>query len=138
MSILQKLNDDVIGLNIWTFSICFFTAMCIIFDVYQVFVSPNKFLAVVSLLCLFVGMAACFKWASEGFSYYFLVYLIPAFYLAISVVPNGEIIGINSSDYILSAYATAGSTLLPPLGTVITVPFVWFLSMVFKWIQSVI
>ena len=138
MSILQKLNEDIVDLNIWTFSICFFTAMCFIFDIYQIFVSPNKFIAVISLTCLFVGMAACFKWASEGFSYYFLAYLIPAFYLAISMVPGGEIIGINSSDYVLSAYATAGSTLLPPVGTIITVPLVWLLSTTSKWVQSVI
>ncbi|KGD64577.1 hypothetical protein Y5S_02332 [Alcanivorax nanhaiticus] len=136
MGILQKLNEDTADLNIWIFSICFFTLICFAFDIYQIFVSPNTFLAIVSLICLLVGMAACFKWASEGFSYYFLVYLIPSFFLAISMAPGGEAIGINSNDYVMSAYATAGSALLPPIGTLITVPLVFLLSTTSKWLQS--
>ena len=81
-------------------------------------------------------LASCIKWATDGFTLYFLVYLIPGVFLALSMIPNGELVGIDSGSFILSAYATAGSALLPPIGTLITVPLVMILSSISKWIES--
>jgi hypothetical protein len=136
MSILSKLNQEIPGMNTWVFSICTLSFFAFCFDVYQIFVSPNKFLAVVSIACLFVGLAATFKWATQEFSWYFLIYLVPLTLYAFSMIPNGELIGIDSGDFILSAWATVGSTLLPPVGTLITVPIVVVLGAGSRWLES--
>lgn len=130
------MNREVLNLDLWTFSVGLYTIFCFMFDIYQIFASDNKFLAFISLVCLVVGFASCIKWATEGFTVYFLVYLIPGFLLALSMIPNGELVGIDSGTFILSAYATVGSALLPPIGTLITVPLVMFLSSISKWIES--
>ena len=136
MRILRELNRDILGMNAWVFSICMLSFFAFFFDLYQLIFSPNKFLSVVSIACLFIGLAATFKWATQEFSLYFLVYLIPLTLYAFSMIPNGELIGINSGDFILSAWATVVSTLLPPVGTLITVPIVLILGAGVRWLES--
>ncbi len=133
---LKIMNREVFNLNLWVLSVGIFTVLCFMFDIYQLIVSDNKFLAFVSLACLVVGFASCIKWATDGFTIYFLVYLIPGILFALSIIPNGDLIGIDSGTFILSAYATAGSALLPPICTLITVPLVMILSYASKWVES--
>jgi hypothetical protein len=136
MSILEKLNKEIPGMNTWVFSICTLSFFAFCFDIYLLIFSTNTFLAAISLVCLFVGLAATFKWATQEFTLYFLVYLIPMFLYVLSQIPNGELIGINSGDFILSAWATVGSTLLPPIGTLLTVPIVIVLGAASRWLES--
>jgi hypothetical protein len=136
MSLVKQLNKEIPGMNTWVFSICTLSLFTFCFDVYLLIFSTNTFLAAISLICLFVGLAATFKWATQGFTCYFLAYLIPMFLYALSQVPNGELVGINSSDFIMSAWATVGSTLLPPIGSLFVVPLAIVGGTVSRWLES--
>ncbi|ENQ1033434.1 hypothetical protein ACENF1_004573 [Vibrio parahaemolyticus] len=133
---MEKLNKDIAGLNLWTFSVATLTGYAFLFDLYLLICSSNKFLALVSIFCLIVGLAGAFKWQKEGFNYYILVYLIPLALHLLSGIPNAEALGIDRTEFIISAWATVFSALLPILGSIITVPSALFIGWIARWVES--
>lgn len=133
---LHALNREILSFNLWVFAVGINTAICFVFDFYQLFVSDNTFLSIVSLICLIVGFASCLKWATDGFTVYFLVYLVPSALILVTGIPGVERIGIDPGEFMLSAYAIAGSTLFPPLTAIITVPIATAVGGISKWAES--
>ena len=136
MKILKALNKEMIELEISKISFLGLTAICFAFDLYQLFASANQFLALSSIVSLTLGLGAFLKIINEYLVLYILAYLIPAFCLALSIIPGGQSIGINPADFELNAYATAGSALMPPIGMLIIVPLVKMTSAGTKWLAS--
>ncbi|WP_143479611.1 hypothetical protein [Aquipseudomonas alcaligenes] len=136
MKILKALNKEVIDLEISKISFLGLTAICFAFDLYQLFTSANQFLALLAVVSLTLGLVAFLKIINEYLALYILAYLIPIFCLVLSIIPEAQSIGINPADFELNAYATAGSALIPPIGTFIIVPLVKMASAGTKWLAS--
>lgn len=136
MSILKLLTKDAVDIDPWWFTLTLYSLLALFFDLYLLVISDNKFLSVISIFCLFIGFMSFIKWADKMFKLFLLAYLIPAFLMALGAVPSGELIGINTGDFIMSAYATAGSTLIPPIATLITVPTVLTLGYISRLVVN--
>lgn len=136
MPLLKLLNKNIIDVDPWKATLLIYSLIALLFDLYLLAVSENTFLSVVSICCLLIGYLSVIKCIDDGLNFYFLIYLVPGFLMALGAIPNGEALGINSGGFFLSAYATAGSALIPPIATVLTVPLVLVIGGILRYVEK--
>ncbi|UTM59436.1 hypothetical protein L4174_022325 [Photobacterium sp. CCB-ST2H9] len=134
--ILNFLNRDLFPIKLHTASVIVCSVLALFFDLWQLVTSSNEFLVWVSLICLTVTAFGWIQATSSGFNLYLLAYIVPAALLAIAHVPGGEHLGINSGDFITSAYASLISALFPLIVPLITVPCVLVISSFTRWLEQ--
>ena len=110
------ISDLIDDLGVYKVSLIVLSFLFFLFDIYQVATSPTTALALIACACLLVSILGHAGFIGLPGVMYGLAYLAPlSLWIVGSLLDIYPALG-NSSDYKISALATALSAVVPPIG----------------------